>query len=145
MSKKKRVKCFLCQGIPPKEEVSLSSNLEEKVAMKTLKLGPMRFKLSEASKLAESSTRLPPIREVDGASDFKEKEVMHKGQGPFEVLKQGGRETMGKAKPSVVNQEDSIPVKLECGQESDITSYRRDVQTSRTVRVKKQCKPKQKS
>ncbi|MFQ6628894.1 hypothetical protein Gotur_007136 [Gossypium turneri] len=65
-SKKKR-------GLPPKEEVSLSSNLEGKVAMKIAKLGPMRLKLSEALELAESSTRLPPMRKVGGASDFKEK------------------------------------------------------------------------
>ncbi|MFQ6649673.1 hypothetical protein Gotur_022897 [Gossypium turneri] len=103
-NKKKRVKCFLCrgphelrncpkqagvkgkamselvessEGLLPKEEVSLSSDLEEKVAMETVKLGPMRLKLSEASELAESSTRLPPMGEVGGASDFKEKEVMH--------------------------------------------------------------------
>ncbi|MBA0664946.1 hypothetical protein Goklo_004880, partial [Gossypium klotzschianum] len=70
-SKKKRVKCFLCpgsrelrncpkevgvkrkatselgessEGLPPKEEVSLSSDLEKKVMVKTVKLGPMRFK-----------------------------------------------------------------------------------------------------
>ncbi|KAK8316340.1 hypothetical protein V6Z12_A13G036700 [Gossypium hirsutum] len=93
-SKKKRVKCFLCrgphelrncpkqagvkgkatselgessEGLPLKEEVSLSSNLVEKVAMKTGKLGPMRLKLSEASELARSSTRLPPMGEVGGA------------------------------------------------------------------------------
>ncbi|MFQ6643683.1 hypothetical protein Gotur_017712 [Gossypium turneri] len=72
-SKKKR-------GLPPKEEVSLSSDLKEKVAMKIVKLGPMRLKLSEASELAESSTRLPPMGEMGGASDFKEKEVMHVGQ-----------------------------------------------------------------
>ncbi|MFQ6655694.1 hypothetical protein Gotur_026137, partial [Gossypium turneri] len=48
--------------------------------MKIVKLGPMRLKLSEASELAESSTRLPPMGEVGGASDFKEKEVMHVGQ-----------------------------------------------------------------
>ncbi|MBA0634915.1 hypothetical protein Godav_024642 [Gossypium davidsonii] len=85
-SKKKRVKCFLCrgphelrnclkqarvkgkatselgelsEGLPPKEGVSLSSKLEGKVGMKTVKLGPMRLKLSEASEFAESSTRLP--------------------------------------------------------------------------------------
>ncbi|MBA0880540.1 hypothetical protein Goshw_011999, partial [Gossypium schwendimanii] len=79
-SKKKRVKCFLCrglhklrncpkqaevkrkatfelgeslEGLPPKEEVSFSSNLVEKVAMKTVKLGPMSLKLSEALELAE--------------------------------------------------------------------------------------------
>ncbi len=138
------------EGLPPKEEVSLSSDLEEKVAMKTVKLGPMRLKLSEASELAESSTRLPPMGEVGGASDFKGKEVVHEGQltrvnakvhsehcdsvlhsnlltwqerrGPFEVLEQRGRETVGKVKPSVVNQEDSVRAKLECGQENDIAS-----------------------
>ncbi|KAK5832319.1 hypothetical protein PVK06_016120 [Gossypium arboreum] len=199
-SKKKRVKCFLCrgphelrncpkqavvkgkatsehsessEGLPPKGEVSLSSNLEEKVAMKTVKLGPMRLVSSEASELAESLTRLPPMGEVGGASDFKEKEVMHVGQltrvnakvhskhsdsvlhsnlctwrerrGPFEVLEQGGRETLGKVKPSVVNHEDSVRGKLECGQGSDITPCRRDVQTSKTARVKKRRKPRQKS
>ncbi|MBA0660359.1 hypothetical protein Goklo_012384 [Gossypium klotzschianum] len=73
--------------------------------MKTVKLGPMRLKLSEASELVESSTRLPPMGEMGVASDFK----------------------------------------LECGQESDITSFHRDVQTSKTIQVKKQCKLKQKS
>ncbi|KAK5838283.1 hypothetical protein PVK06_007011 [Gossypium arboreum] len=199
-SKKKRVKCFLCRGphelrnclkqavvkgkatsehgesserLAPKEEVSLSSDLEEEVAMKTVKLGPMRLESSKASELAESSTRLPPMGEVGGASDFEEKEEMHVGQltrvnakvhlkhsdsvlhsnlctwqerrGPFEVLEQGGRETVGKAKPSVVNHEDSVRGKLECGQGSDITPCRRDVQTSRTARVKKRRKPRQKS
>ncbi|MFQ6641416.1 hypothetical protein Gotur_014320 [Gossypium turneri] len=115
----------LSKGLPPKEEVSLSSDLEGKVAMKIVKLGPIRLKLSEASELAESLTRLPPMGEMGGALDFKEKEVMHVGQGPFEVLEQRGRETMGKAKPSVVNQEDSVRVK--------------------TVRVKKRCKSRQKS
>ncbi|MFQ6664178.1 hypothetical protein Gotur_031367, partial [Gossypium turneri] len=93
--------------------------------MKTVKLGPMRLKLSEASELAESSIRLPPMGEVGGASDFKKKEVMHVGQGSFEVLEQRGRETVGKAKPSVVNQEYFVQAK--------------------TVRVKKRRKPKQKS
>ncbi|MFQ6651998.1 hypothetical protein Gotur_024079, partial [Gossypium turneri] len=106
-SKKKQVKCFLCrglhelrnypkqagvkrkvtselgessEGLPPKEEVSLSSDLEGKVTMKTVKLGPIRLELSEASELAESSTRLPPMREVGGASNFEEEEVMHEGQ-----------------------------------------------------------------
>ncbi|MFQ6636553.1 hypothetical protein Gotur_013087 [Gossypium turneri] len=138
-SKKKKATSELgesSEGLPPKVEVSLSSDLEEKVAMKTVKLGPMRLKLSEVSDSAESSTRLPPMGEVGGASDFKGKEVMHVGQltrvnakvhsehydsvlhsnlltwqerrSPFEVLEQRGRETMGKAKPSVVNQEDSV-------------------------------------
>ncbi|MFQ6651994.1 hypothetical protein Gotur_024079, partial [Gossypium turneri] len=175
-SKKKKVTSELgesSEGLPPKEEVSLSSDLEGKVTMKTVKLGPIRLELSEASELAESSTRLPPMREVGGASNFEEEEVMHEGQltrvnaevhsehfnsvlhsnlltwrerrGPFEVLEQRGRETVGKAKPSVMNQEDSVRVKLECGQESDIASCHRDVQKSRTVRVKKRRKPKQKS
>ncbi|MBA0700698.1 hypothetical protein Goari_020575 [Gossypium aridum] len=68
------------KGLPPKEEVSLSSILREKVAMKTVKLGPMRLNSSEASELAESSTRLPPMGEVGGPSDFKQKEVMQVGQ-----------------------------------------------------------------
>ncbi|MFQ6665887.1 hypothetical protein Gotur_032447 [Gossypium turneri] len=68
-SKKKR-------GLPRKEKVSLSSNLVEKVVMKTVKLGLMRLNSSEASELAELSTRLPPIGEVGGASNFKENEVM---------------------------------------------------------------------
>ncbi|MBA0606373.1 hypothetical protein Godav_018848 [Gossypium davidsonii] len=77
--KKKRVKCFLFYGshklrncpkqavvkgkamselgesserLPPKEVVSLSLNLGEKVAMKIVKLGPMRLNSSEASELA---------------------------------------------------------------------------------------------
>ncbi|KAK5782602.1 hypothetical protein PVK06_037107 [Gossypium arboreum] len=123
----------------------------------------MRLESSEASELAESSTRLPPMGEVGGAMDFKEKEVMHvhskhsnsvlhtnlctwrERRGPFKVLEQGGRETVGKAKPSVVNHEDSVQGKLECGQGSDITPCRREVQTSRTARVKKRRKPSQKS
>ncbi|MBA0721663.1 hypothetical protein Golax_009181, partial [Gossypium laxum] len=104
--------------------------------MKTVKLEQMRLKLSEVSEFAESSTRLPPMGKMGVASDFKEKEVMHVGQltrvnvkvhsehfdsvlhsnlltwqehrGPFEVLEQRSRETVGKAKLSVVNQEDSI-------------------------------------
>ncbi|KAK5843186.1 hypothetical protein PVK06_005630 [Gossypium arboreum] len=152
-SPRRLVRARSSEGLPPKEEVSLSSNLEEEVAMKTVKLGPMRLKSSEASELAELSIRLPPIGEVGGASGFKEKEVIHVGQltrvnakvhsehsdsvlhsnlltwrerrGPFEVLKQGGRETVGKVKPSVVNHEDSIRGKI--------------------ARVKKRRKPRQKS
>ncbi|MBA0624753.1 hypothetical protein Godav_010045, partial [Gossypium davidsonii] len=55
------------EGLPPEEEVSLSSDLEEIFSMKIVKLGPMRLKLSETSELAESSTRLPPMGEVGGA------------------------------------------------------------------------------
>ncbi|KAK5802530.1 hypothetical protein PVK06_030131 [Gossypium arboreum] len=111
--------------------------------------------------------------EVGGASDFKEKEVMHVGQltrvnakvhsehsdsvlhsnlctwrerkGPFEVLEQGGREAVGKVKPSVMNHKDSARGKLEYGQGSDITPCHRDVQTSKTAQVKKRRKPGQKS
>ncbi|KAH1091541.1 hypothetical protein J1N35_018798 [Gossypium stocksii] len=105
--------------------------------MKTVRLGPKRLKSSEASELAESSIRLLPVGEVGNALDFKGKEVMHRGQltrvtakvhsghlerrGPFKVLEQRGRETVGKAKPSVVNQEDSIREKLEYGKVNDIT------------------------
>ncbi|KAK5842760.1 hypothetical protein PVK06_005151 [Gossypium arboreum] len=95
-SEKKPVECFLChavvkgkatselgessEGLPPKEQVSLSSNLEEEVVMKIVKLGPTRLKSSEASELAESSTRLPPVGEVGDASGFKGKEEMQVGQ-----------------------------------------------------------------
>ncbi|KAH1090494.1 hypothetical protein J1N35_017751 [Gossypium stocksii] len=55
--------------------------------MKTVKLGPVRLNSSEVSELVESSTRLPLMGEVGGASDFmggasdfKEKEVMQVGQ-----------------------------------------------------------------
>ncbi|MBA0631761.1 hypothetical protein Godav_000604 [Gossypium davidsonii] len=68
------------EGLPPKEEVSLPSDLEEKITMKIVKLGPMGHKLSEVSELADSSIRPPPIGDVGGASDFKEKKVMHEGQ-----------------------------------------------------------------
>ncbi|MBA0852607.1 hypothetical protein Goshw_007482 [Gossypium schwendimanii] len=106
-SKKKQVKCFLCrglhelrncpkqvvvkgkptselgessEGLPPKEEVSLLSNLGEKVMMKTVKLGAMRLSSSEALEFVESSTRLPPMGKVSGASGFKGKEVMQVGE-----------------------------------------------------------------
>ncbi|KAH1113657.1 hypothetical protein J1N35_007035 [Gossypium stocksii] len=119
--------------------------------MNTVKLRPMRLKSSKASELTESSTKLPPMREVGDTSNFKEKEIMHERQltrvntkvhsehlnsvlysnlltwqerrGRFEVLEQRGRETVGKVKLSVVNQEDSVRGKLECGQEIDITPY----------------------
>ncbi|MFQ6652738.1 hypothetical protein Gotur_024462 [Gossypium turneri] len=40
----------------------------------------MRLNSREASELAESSTRLPPMEEVGSVSDFKENEVMQVGQ-----------------------------------------------------------------
>ncbi|KAK5846828.1 hypothetical protein PVK06_003127 [Gossypium arboreum] len=61
------------ERILPEEDVSLSSNLEQLITIKTANLGPMRLNLSETSELAESSTRLPPMGEVGVASDFKEK------------------------------------------------------------------------
>ncbi|MFQ6624326.1 hypothetical protein Gotur_003247 [Gossypium turneri] len=82
-SKKKKATSELgesSEGLPPKKEVSLSSDLEGKITMKTMKLRPMSLNLSEASELAESSTRLPHIGEVGGASNFKGKEVMQVGQ-----------------------------------------------------------------
>ncbi|MBA0607096.1 hypothetical protein Godav_019455, partial [Gossypium davidsonii] len=48
--------------------------------MKTMKLGPMRLNLSEASELTESSTMLSPMGEVGDVSDFKGKKVMQVGQ-----------------------------------------------------------------
>ncbi|KAH1121350.1 hypothetical protein J1N35_004510 [Gossypium stocksii] len=51
------------EGLSPKEDVSLSSNLGENVAMKTMKLEPLRLNSSGASELIESSTRLPPMRD----------------------------------------------------------------------------------
>ncbi|MBA0855149.1 hypothetical protein Goshw_009846 [Gossypium schwendimanii] len=78
------------EGLPAKEDVSLSSNFEGKVAMKIMKLGPMRLKLREASELAESSTRLPFMGEVH-SEHFDS--VLHsnlltwqKRRGPFERL-----------------------------------------------------------
>ncbi|MBA0715350.1 hypothetical protein Golax_014253, partial [Gossypium laxum] len=117
-SKKKRVKYFWCRcpyelrnclkqfklvvvkekttsklvesskGLPPKEDVILASDLEEEVAMETLKLGPMRLNSRKTTEFAESSARLPqgrgsmrlisvdssdelpPIGEMSCASDF---------------------------------------------------------------------------
>ncbi|MBA0667559.1 hypothetical protein Goklo_000629, partial [Gossypium klotzschianum] len=74
-SKKKRVKFFLYRG-----RMSCETVQKGKVTMKTVKLRPMRLKLSEASELAESLIRLPSMGEVGGASDFKGKEVMQVGQ-----------------------------------------------------------------
>ncbi|MFQ6655697.1 hypothetical protein Gotur_026137, partial [Gossypium turneri] len=84
-SEKKPVECFLCHGPHrlrkcPRKSVIEGNDGADKEPKKLVKLGPMRLKLSEASELAESSTRLPPMGEVGGASDFKEKEVMHVGQ-----------------------------------------------------------------
>ncbi|KAA3468991.1 Pleckstrin domain superfamily protein isoform 3 [Gossypium australe] len=92
----------------------------------------------------DTSKELPPMREVRCASSLG-KVVMQVGQlnqvnatrsvhskhsgsvlhsnlltwqerkGPFEVLKQGGRETVGNLKPSIMNQKDSVRSKLECG------------------------------
>ncbi|MBA0688345.1 hypothetical protein Goari_006143 [Gossypium aridum] len=110
----------------PKEKVSLALDSEEEIAMQTLKLGSMRLVSIDTSK------GLPPMREVGYASNFG-KVVMQVGQltrlnatrkvysqhydsvlhsnlltwqerrDPFEVLEQGGQETVGKAKPIIMN------------------------------------------
>ncbi|KAK5825476.1 hypothetical protein PVK06_020313 [Gossypium arboreum] len=171
--------------LPHKKDVSLSSNLGEKVAMKTVKLGPMRLNSSKAIEVDELSARLSlmeevslasnsekefvmqtlklgsmrlisidkpeglsPMREVECASNFGKVVIVLRSnlltwqerKGPFEVLEQGGRETVDKAKPSIVNQEDFVRGKLECRQES----CHPNVQTSGTVRFKKRCKLRQK-
>ncbi|KAK5775137.1 hypothetical protein PVK06_043006 [Gossypium arboreum] len=91
------------------EEVSLALDSEEEVTMQTLKLGSMR--LISVDKLKG----LPPMREVGCASNF--------GKVVIEVRQLTRVNAMRK---------------LECGQERDATSCHRDVQTSGTVRVKKQ-------
>ncbi|KAH1063937.1 hypothetical protein J1N35_028924 [Gossypium stocksii] len=60
-------------GLPPKEEVSYASNLEEIVVMQMLKLGPIKLNSGKATELAELLERLPPKEEVSCASDFEEK------------------------------------------------------------------------
>ncbi|MBA0686313.1 hypothetical protein Goari_013922 [Gossypium aridum] len=105
-SKKKRVKYFWCRcpyelrncpkqfklvvvkekttsklvesskGLLPKEEVILASNLEEEVAMETLKLGPMRLNSRKTTEFSESSARLPPKEVVNYELDLKEEVVM---------------------------------------------------------------------
>ncbi|MBA0880954.1 hypothetical protein Goshw_022460 [Gossypium schwendimanii] len=78
------------EGLSPKEEVILPSNLKGKVMIKTVKLRPMRLELSEASELVESSTRLPPMGKVY-SEHFDS--VLHSNlltlqerRGPFEFL-----------------------------------------------------------
>ncbi|MFQ6643684.1 hypothetical protein Gotur_017712, partial [Gossypium turneri] len=63
-SEKKPVECFLCHGRHrlqkyPRKSVIEGNDGANKEPKKLVKLGPMRLKLSEASELAESSTRLP--------------------------------------------------------------------------------------
>ncbi|MFQ6662553.1 hypothetical protein Gotur_030361 [Gossypium turneri] len=145
-SEMRSVDCFLCHGPPklrkyPKKSViegdNRADNEPKKLSSSKGKVEVNRAKMSKkneagtnetqfeySDELAESSARLSPMEEQER-------------NGPFEVLKQGGRETVGNLKPSIVNQEDSVRNKLEYGQERNITSYRRDVQTSGMVRVKK--------
>ncbi|KAH1031899.1 hypothetical protein J1N35_044073 [Gossypium stocksii] len=70
MSKKKRVKCFLCRG-PHENYGTVQSNPREKVVLKVVKFGPMKLNLSKATKLAELSTRLSPMEEVSWVNEFR--------------------------------------------------------------------------
>ncbi|MFQ6624772.1 hypothetical protein Gotur_004433, partial [Gossypium turneri] len=84
-SEKKLMEWFLCHGLYrlrkcPKNSVIEGDDRADKESKKLVKLGPMRLNSSEASELAESSTKLPLMREVGGASDFNGKEVMQVGQ-----------------------------------------------------------------
>ncbi|MBA0625024.1 hypothetical protein Godav_010277 [Gossypium davidsonii] len=131
------------EGLPPKEKMSLSLDLREKLAMKTMKLGPIRFNLRKAMELAESSARLLPIEEVSCASDLEEEVAMQtlklgsmrltsvdtseelppfERRDPFKVLKQEGQGTVGNLKPSCSIQEDSVRSELECGQKRAVAS-----------------------
>ncbi|MFQ6656002.1 hypothetical protein Gotur_026292, partial [Gossypium turneri] len=76
-SKKKRVKCFLCRGPHELRNYPKQAGVKRKAMSE---LGELSERLPPKEELAESSTRLPPMGEVGGASDFKEKEVMHVGQ-----------------------------------------------------------------
>ncbi|MBA0861157.1 hypothetical protein Goshw_025098 [Gossypium schwendimanii] len=75
-SKKKRVKWLLCRGASTQGGGEFVIGLMGKVAMKIVKLGPMKLNLSKATELAESSVRLSPIEEVSCASDSEEKVAM---------------------------------------------------------------------
>ncbi|KAK5842985.1 hypothetical protein PVK06_005409 [Gossypium arboreum] len=61
------------EGLPHEEEVSLSSNLGEKVTIKIVKLRTMRLNSSKTMELGESSVRLSPMEEVNLASDLEGK------------------------------------------------------------------------
>ncbi|KAG8498201.1 hypothetical protein CXB51_006628 [Gossypium anomalum] len=120
----------------------------------------------------EPTVELPPLRKVDGASDFVGKEAMQKQskrvnaaskvhckhsdsvlnsdllawqdrRGPFKVRKQEGRGTVGGTKPRCVNRGDSNGIKSELGQVKVETSCQRNVLTSATVQVKRRRKPRQ--
>ncbi|KAL1074424.1 hypothetical protein V6Z11_D11G288400 [Gossypium hirsutum] len=156
------------------EDVSYGRNIDSIERVDTKAPSKVLVAQEFDMKPADSTVEPTPLGKVGCASGFKENGAMQRQSGrvnatskvhsehydsvlhsnlctwqesksPFEVLEQRGRETVGKARPRVLNQEDSVRVKLECGQESDIAFCRRDVQTSRTVRVKKRRKPRQKS
>ncbi|KAH1108004.1 hypothetical protein J1N35_011772 [Gossypium stocksii] len=103
VSKKKQVKYFLCrgphelqnclkqvivkenetlelvessEGLSPKKEVSLSSNLGENMAMKIVKLGPMKLNSSKMTELVKLLARFPLMKEVSLASNLKEEVAM---------------------------------------------------------------------
>ncbi|KAH1113998.1 hypothetical protein J1N35_007376 [Gossypium stocksii] len=58
-------------------------------------------------------------------------------RGPFKVLRQGGRGTVGGTKPRCKNPEDSNGNKSKLGQVRAETSCQRDVPTSAIVQVKR--------
>ncbi|KAK5835089.1 hypothetical protein PVK06_010774 [Gossypium arboreum] len=64
------------KGLPHEENMSLSSNLGEKVMMKIVKLRPIRLNLSKTTELAESSVRLSLMEEVSLTLDLEEKVAM---------------------------------------------------------------------
>ncbi|KAH1097196.1 hypothetical protein J1N35_014117 [Gossypium stocksii] len=73
VKKKATTKLFeSSKGLPPKEEMSLASDFEKEVAMRTLKLGPIKLNSRKATELVESLERLPPNEEVSCASNLEE-------------------------------------------------------------------------
>ncbi|KAK5840494.1 hypothetical protein PVK06_009395 [Gossypium arboreum] len=127
------------KGLPHEEDVSLLSNLREKFVMKIVKLGPMRLNSNKATELAKSFGEAFTHGRSEFSIEFRERScnanlkarinevhsqhsdsVLHSNlltwqerRGPFKVFEQGGRETVGKAKPNIVNQEDFVRGKLE--------------------------------
>ncbi|KAH1113491.1 hypothetical protein J1N35_006869 [Gossypium stocksii] len=144
----------LLKGLPPKEEVSLSSDLGEKMAMQTIKLEPMRFNSIKATELARSLVRLPPMEKLGSkrlTSVDTSEELTPMGEVGYasnfgKVVMQVGQLTRVNAmsKPSGVNQKDSIQNESKYGQERVVASCQRDVPTSGTVQVNRQCKARQK-
>ncbi|KAH1107241.1 hypothetical protein J1N35_011009 [Gossypium stocksii] len=85
--KRDKQKCFLCDGSYTLKNCLKKSVLKKKPGVKALGLGSS-------------------VRGVEAKEAKIEKKPVE--WGLFEVLEQGGRETVGKVKLSAVNQEDSI-------------------------------------